>query len=111
LSKAGKAAHEAPIMIVSSTREAEDENSYTIEAELQTGSKCLCLSKAKHHYGLLSLEFFWTIQECHAVFFLNSSKVRVRVMGLGAYLNQVDLQRIVGGEKASSTMVADVGAA
>ena len=41
------------------------------------------------------------IQECNVVFFPNSSKVRVRVQGSGAYLNQAGLEGLLGKTRPS----------
>lgn len=47
---------------------------------------------------LHSLEFFSPIQECHVLFFLNSSKVRIKVWVFKGLPESNGFRRIVGGE-------------
>jgi len=64
--------------------------------------------KAKHHSSHLRVTFaqiFFSIRECHVVFFINSSKVRVKFRGSGAYPNLAGLEGLLG-EKVGQALVA-----
>ena len=57
--------------------------------------------KAKHHSSDLRVTFtqiFCSIRECHVVFFINSSKVRVKFRGSRGLPESSGLRRVVGGE-------------